>query len=100
MSARCWSRTQAGRQTREAAPDVARGVGGLTLRSFPYTVVCEVRDDLIRARATPSCRVRSGRSILPGLCPTGFGRHVNRVADVKPHDHRRAAFSGGKLHDF
>jgi len=25
---------------------------------------------------------------------------VNRVADVKPHDHRHAAFSGGKFHDF
>jgi len=22
------------------------------------------------------------------------------VVDVKPHDHRRTAFSGGKFHDF
>ena len=47
-----------------------------------------------------ACTVGRGRSILPALRPTGYGRHVNRVADVKPHDHRRAAFSGGKFHDF
>ena len=41
----------------EAASDVPRGVTGLTPRSFPYTVIYEVRDDLIRARATSSCPV-------------------------------------------
>jgi hypothetical protein len=39
--------------------------------------------------------------MLLGLHPTGYGRHVTRVADIMPHDdHRRAAFSGGKFHDF
>ena len=35
----------------QAAPDVARDVRGLILRSLPYTVIYEVRDDVIRVRA-------------------------------------------------
>jgi hypothetical protein len=61
-------------------------------------------DDEIRVaelhRRTPGCAVGCDPSILPSLRPTGHGSHVNRLVDVKPHDHRRAAFSGGKFHDF
>jgi len=35
----------------EAAPEVARGVRGLVLPEFPYTVIYEVRDDILRVLA-------------------------------------------------
>jgi hypothetical protein len=36
----------------------------------------------------------------PRSVPPAYGRHVNRVVDVKPDDLRKTAFSGGGFHDF
>jgi hypothetical protein len=67
----------------------------------PTTTLAEDHRQIIGRQAMLLvCTLGRGRSILPTLRSTGYGRHVNRVADVRPHDHRRAAFSGGKFHDF
>ena len=42
----------------QAAPEVSRGVRGLTLPTFPHTVIHEVRDDIIRGLAIGQRRRR------------------------------------------